>query len=134
MPSDNPYIRRMQKLSWEMQPIFRAQAYLSAVTTRLNGASLLGVFEKKTFVHWDESSYKYDMLEEKVYKQAFELGKIKQDLKISDPPNDLNVFIYNSPADRAYVDKEFGIKDIIELPNDLQKTIEEIKKIPFPEK
>eukprot|EP00419_Tripos_fusus_P023952 CAMPEP_0172717078 /NCGR_PEP_ID=MMETSP1074-20121228/70278_1 /TAXON_ID=2916 /ORGANISM="Ceratium fusus, Strain PA161109" /LENGTH=226 /DNA_ID=CAMNT_0013541927 /DNA_START=86 /DNA_END=766 /DNA_ORIENTATION=+ len=129
-PDPDPWVRSLQAKSWANEPWTRQRIYLSAVALRMN----IGMFNKRYFVHWTPESYKYDLLDENGFKDAKLAGKLLIDSDMTDPKTNTLVFIYAKPEDQAWVEKNGGVVDTIEMPQSEKDAIEQIRRTPFPPK
>jgi len=132
VPDENPFIRQLQAKSWQMEPVLRQRNFLKAMKNRLFQKGELGFFQPKYFVHWGEDSFKYDILEQKNYNEAQKLGRIRVDADMTEPNEELPVFVYTKPTDQNWVAENLGVFDLVEIPDELQVAIQEIRSIPFP--
>lgn len=131
VPSDNDFIRSLQKKSWELEPVFRTRLYLKAVKQKLSMAGELGLFNYKYFVRYPNEPYKFDILDEPNYKEAVKSGKVFEDSVYSNPGDEVAVFLYKSPADQEWVYTNLQVCDKVVLPDELIANIEEVKRRKF---
>lgn len=137
-PDPDPFVRRLQKRSWSMEPIFRQRLYLKAMRQGLMQRGELGLGNEKYFVHWTaqkdkQDFYKYDILDNKNFNAAVSQGLLLADKEMTDTEEELMVFVYRKPEDQAYVEENLGVLDRVECTQELIDMIELIKKTPFPE-
>jgi len=130
-PSDNPFIRKLQAKTWAMQSSIRQRAWLKAMMKQRQDNKFYAPF---SIVRWSNNGndqYKYDILEDGNFKEANTQGKVLAEQEMSDPLNDLVVYVYVNDEARDYTQKTVGVYDTIECPDDLIEAIAEVKKNPF---
>lgn len=114
-PSENPYIRGLQKASWELEPTLRTRTYLQSQN-------------QPYFVHTVGEGYKFDVFDETKFRTAG--SRLQKDTVLSSPDGKLRVYTYKSPEDRDWAASKLKMKTV-EFPEDLKKNIEAVKKNTF---
>mmetsp|Transcript_68927 Transcript_68927/g.175151 ORF Transcript_68927/g.175151 Transcript_68927/m.175151 type:complete len:284 (-) Transcript_68927:114-965(-) len=133
-PSLDPLIRKMQAASWKKSPEQRIGAYLKVLATGK-------VLDEGSNLQWhpvvwgkgEDERYKFDILDDFQLTRAKLFGKILVDSDLTLRGNELPVYLYPTVEDRNYVQKEIGCKDLLEIPEIVQRNVEAARKAPFPE-
>merc|ERR1719210_1756477 len=99
--------------------------YLKAASQKLG----IGVFNMKYFVHHTPDSFKYDVLDTKSFNEAKDAGRIFLDSDMAEPTSESVIFIYARPEDQQFVSEKIGVEDVVEIPEELQTAIAEIKAL-----
>jgi len=127
-PSETPWIRELQKKSWEREPILRTRFYLMDEMTKIQ-PNPFG--ERKDMVRWTEDPVKWDVLTADDLKTAEKYGKVFLDEDLTSEDMGWRSYIYTAAQDRDWVAKNCNITQTIELTKAFQEQLELIKSRKF---
>eukprot|EP00933_Yihiella_yeosuensis_P077181 TRINITY_DN87386_c0_g1_i1.p1 TRINITY_DN87386_c0_g1~~TRINITY_DN87386_c0_g1_i1.p1 ORF type:complete len:287 (+),score=56.23 TRINITY_DN87386_c0_g1_i1:96-956(+) len=136
-PSRNPFIRRLQEKSWQLEPWARMHNFLKVTRTKFSSEGPFSAY--RVFVHWKPApdNFKFDIMNQDNFKEAARLGKIVIDTDMTGSGgkdwNDIEVYAYKDDEARQYCQEKLIIEDLCEIPFELQEAILTIMKTPFPE-
>lgn len=129
-PSEIPWIRELQKKSWEREPILRTRFYLMDEMTKIQ-PNPFG--EKKDMVRWTEDPVKWDVLTAEDLKTAERYGKVLVDQDLTNEDMGWKSYIYTATQDRDWVAKNCNITQTIELTKAFQEQLELVRSHKFGE-
>mmetsp|Transcript_56548 Transcript_56548/g.132651 ORF Transcript_56548/g.132651 Transcript_56548/m.132651 type:complete len:220 (-) Transcript_56548:101-760(-) len=128
-PSKNPLIRKIQAEAWKTEPQKRQRLWLIGFFRGSQPSYISGRFP----VHHSPDSDTFDILDRQSFSAASALGKVVVENDLTDEPNELLIYIYNSPEDRQYVlDKFSQPLDSFSYTEELIQNIKEVKSKSFP--
>lgn len=131
IPDENPYIRNLQRKSWERQPEIRIKDWLTAELRQENITNIFTFTNQKYPVRYVSDGSRFDILDKSSFQEATTLGKIL-DYPLLDFPNDeFKCWVYAAAKDEEWSAKNLKIIASLQMPDELLKRIERIRSLKF---
>lgn len=130
-PDENPYIRELQRKSWERQPEIRVKDWLQAELRQSNVTNIFTFTNQKYPVRYASDSTRFDILGKSSFSEASNLGKILEDPALDFPNDEFKCWMYATAKDEEWSSKNLDIMLTLQMPDALVKKIARIRSLKF---